>query len=512
MDCARSAVLSLALLLPLIAPAPARAQDRVKTKEIVDRAGGRAAHDAGGHHRRLDHQQHARAHLRPAARPRCQDAQAQAHAGRELADRERHDVGVQAAQGREVPQRRALHGGLGEGHHRLRPRSRHQESLRGRRLLGAGERGAGRRRPHGALRHQAAVAEPHRQRLADQLADHAGQGAQGPGPGQARREADRHRALQVRGVEARRAPGAGAQPRLLAGAGRRQPRHLPLHPGVQRPDGRAALGRDRHHEGRAAPRGGAGGPLGPGQGPRRRVLPHQLPGPGQPQARAHAGPARAAGHEPRGGRGRADQAGAQGPRHPHVRPDGAAQRRLRPGRVLRPRPGARPGPVQGGGDRSQDPLAHAGHARRPVSAGQGRFAGHCRTTSAAGNQDERGRQRVGNSFRQDQEPQHRGHVLPGLGPGAARPGHDAAAVPGRPDLLVLWQQSLLNDKIARASTLLEPKARADAYAELQRLVRDEAPWVFLWQQHDLYGVASYVEWTPRADEKVWMYEAKVVAR
>jgi peptide/nickel transport system substrate-binding protein len=71
---------------------------------------------------------------------------------------------------------------------------------------------------------------------------------------------------------------------------------------------------------------------------------------------------------------------------------------------------------------------------------------------------------------------------------------------------------VLNDKIARASTLLEPKARADAYAELQRLVRDEAPWVFLWQQHDLYGVASYVEWTPRADEKVWMYEAKVVAR
>jgi peptide/nickel transport system substrate-binding protein len=71
---------------------------------------------------------------------------------------------------------------------------------------------------------------------------------------------------------------------------------------------------------------------------------------------------------------------------------------------------------------------------------------------------------------------------------------------------------VLNDKIARASTLLEPKARAEAYAELQRLVRDEAPWVFLWQQHDLYGVASYVEWSPRADEKVWMYEAKVVAR
>jgi peptide/nickel transport system substrate-binding protein len=70
----------------------------------------------------------------------------------------------------------------------------------------------------------------------------------------------------------------------------------------------------------------------------------------------------------------------------------------------------------------------------------------------------------------------------------------------------------IDDKIARAQTLMDPRARADAYADLQKVVHDEAPWVFLWQQHDLYGVASTVEWTPRADEKVWMYEAKVVAR
>jgi peptide/nickel transport system substrate-binding protein len=70
----------------------------------------------------------------------------------------------------------------------------------------------------------------------------------------------------------------------------------------------------------------------------------------------------------------------------------------------------------------------------------------------------------------------------------------------------------IDEKIARAGTLLDPKARAEAYAELQRLVHAEAPWVFLWQQHDLYGVAQTVDWTPRADEKVWMYDAKIVAR
>ena len=47
----------------------------------------------------------------------------------------------------------------------------------------------------------------------------------------------------------------------------------------------------------------------------------------------------------------------------------------------------------------------------------------------------------------------------------------------------------IDDKIARAQTLLDPKARAEAYADLQKVVHDEAPWVFLWQQHDIYGVA-----------------------
>jgi peptide/nickel transport system substrate-binding protein len=71
---------------------------------------------------------------------------------------------------------------------------------------------------------------------------------------------------------------------------------------------------------------------------------------------------------------------------------------------------------------------------------------------------------------------------------------------------------MLDEKIARAVTIVDPRARAAAYAELQRLVHEEAPWVFLWQQHDLYGVASHVEWSPRADEKVWMYEARIVPR
>src|SRR5262249_59896214 len=48
----------------------------------------------------------------------------------------------------------------------------------------------------------------------------------------------------------------------------------------------------------------------------------------------------------------------------------------------------------------------------------------------------------------------------------------------------------LDDKIARAVTIVDPKARAAAYAELQKLIHDEAPWVFLWHQHALDRVPN----------------------
>jgi len=71
---------------------------------------------------------------------------------------------------------------------------------------------------------------------------------------------------------------------------------------------------------------------------------------------------------------------------------------------------------------------------------------------------------------------------------------------------------LLEDKIQTAITLVDPKKRLEAWADIQQMVALEAPWVFLWQQHDLYGVANWIDWQPRADEKVWMYEARIAKR
>ena len=71
---------------------------------------------------------------------------------------------------------------------------------------------------------------------------------------------------------------------------------------------------------------------------------------------------------------------------------------------------------------------------------------------------------------------------------------------------------MLEDKIATAVTYVDPKKRQEAWAEIQQMVANEVPWVFLWQQHDLYGVANWIDWSPRADEKVWMYDAKIAKR
>ena len=100
----------------------------------------------------------------------------------------------------------------------------------------------------------------------------------------------------------------------------------------------------------------------------------------------------------------------------------------------------------------------------------------------------------------------------GWGPALEGQGTIEQLFQAKPTYSSFGNNEKIDAKIAQAVTIVDPKKRLEAWAELQRLVHAEAPWVFLWQQHDLYGVASWIEWTPRADEKVWMYEAKIVAR
>ncbi|HKV45977.1 MAG TPA: ABC transporter substrate-binding protein [bacterium] len=65
----------------------------------------------------------------------------------------------------------------------------------------------------------------------------------------------------------------------------------------------------------------------------------------------------------------------------------------------------------------------------------------------------------------------------------------------------------IEDMIHKAEIIVNPDRSNAAFRRVQETLHDMAPWVPLWQQHDLYGVANWIVWQPRPDEKVWMWEA-----
>ena len=57
---------------------------------------------------------------------------------------------------------------------------------------------------------------------------------------------------------------------------------------------------------------------------------------------------------------------------------------------------------------------------------------------------------------------------------------------------------------ARAEMNVEK--RKQLYSQLLRLIRDDAPWIFGYQQMDIYGVNNRLKWTPRGDESIRLTE------
>jgi peptide/nickel transport system substrate-binding protein len=48
--------------------------------------------------------------------------------------------------------------------------------------------------------------------------------------------------------------------------------------------------------------------------------------------------------------------------------------------------------------------------------------------------------------------------------------------------------------------------RKQLYSQLLRLIREDAPWIFGYQQMDIYGVNQRLKWTPRGDESIRLTE------
>ena len=74
---------------------------------------------------------------------------------------------------------------------------------------------------------------------------------------------------------------------------------------------------------------------------------------------------------------------------------------------------------------------------------------------------------------------------------------------------VTFSDPEVDKALDKAMPVVEPGARQAGFNELQRTIQKAAPWIFLWEQHDLYGVSNRLDWTPRADEQFYLFDAKI---
>ncbi len=70
-----------------------------------------------------------------------------------------------------------------------------------------------------------------------------------------------------------------------------------------------------------------------------------------------------------------------------------------------------------------------------------------------------------------------------------------------------YSDPALTKLLEQARAEVDPEARASLYARAQELVKEEAPMIFLFQLEDLYGVSRRLDWKPRPDERILLYEA-----
>ena len=55
---------------------------------------------------------------------------------------------------------------------------------------------------------------------------------------------------------------------------------------------------------------------------------------------------------------------------------------------------------------------------------------------------------------------------------------------------------------------MDPQEREQQYHQALTLIHEDIPWLLLHQQKDLYGVSKRVNWTPRSDEAIILYDAE----
>jgi peptide/nickel transport system substrate-binding protein len=66
----------------------------------------------------------------------------------------------------------------------------------------------------------------------------------------------------------------------------------------------------------------------------------------------------------------------------------------------------------------------------------------------------------------------------------------------------------LDQLIDQGRSTMDQAARKRTYSQVQRLIKEEAPSIFLFHQYDTLGISKQVEYQARGDEWLWLFDAK----
>ena len=58
---------------------------------------------------------------------------------------------------------------------------------------------------------------------------------------------------------------------------------------------------------------------------------------------------------------------------------------------------------------------------------------------------------------------------------------------------------------------MDQPRRKRTYTQIQQMIREEAPSIFLWTQYDTLGISKKVQYAARPDEWLWLFDAKPAA-
>jgi peptide/nickel transport system substrate-binding protein len=68
-----------------------------------------------------------------------------------------------------------------------------------------------------------------------------------------------------------------------------------------------------------------------------------------------------------------------------------------------------------------------------------------------------------------------------------------------------YKNAKLDEMLARIEATDDPKKRAPLYSDVQKLLKEEAPFIFLYQADAVFGMSTRIDYTPRPDETQWLY-------